>query len=133
LQSGVRAIEGRLTVNLAIFHPVYRQGEAASPVPERPKEYDCLLRARLSTLRDTPITKFFRSRIAKPSGLLGWWLITPADYWWQLSDDEAKVQDELKRIEVLLVDRGLDWLALNCDEAGLKEAYENITCRKAQS
>ena len=48
LQGGVRSLAGRCAVNLGIYIPEYEvvPGRAASP----PKEYDCVIRARLSKL-----------------------------------------------------------------------------------
>jgi hypothetical protein len=48
LQGGVRSLAGRCAVNLGIYIPEYEvvPGKVASPH----KEYDCVIRARLSTL-----------------------------------------------------------------------------------
>ena len=136
-QIGVRSMEGQFTVNLAVFHPEYREPACrAFPPPDKPGEFDSLMefRRRLSSLRDTPLTKFFRKRIRNTDSFLKWWLVTPTDYWWTFTEEQTQVATELGLVRELFLARGLDWLNQNSDVALLKAAYEKYSpCTKVVS
>src|SRR3989442_1325327 len=76
-QIGVTIMAGKFTVNLGVFHPEYCDAVSPELVPDKPRERHCLMefRERLSLLRDTPLTKFFRNRVRSTK----WWLVTPTD------------------------------------------------------
>jgi len=117
-------MEGQFTVNLGVYHPEYRDSAKYKPVSDHPKEYDCLVRARLSTLRDTPITRSFRPRIHSPDTFLKWWLVTADDKWWPFSEDEGQVERQLESLCSLLLNTGLEWLERHSDPTLLKVEYD---------
>lgn len=125
-QVGVRTMEGQFTVNLAVYHPEYRN-PAPPDYPDRPREFNCLyeFRKRLSRLRDTPFTKFFRFFLRNSDG----WLVTPTDYWWPFTSDEAQVAKELGLVRRLLLDRGLAWLDRNSDVPRLRANHDKMLLR----
>jgi hypothetical protein len=125
-QVGVRLMEGKFTVNLGVFHPEYRDRAAAQGHGKPPREFDCLMefRRRLSTLRSTPLTSFFQSRIRNTDRFLKWWLVTPTDKWWPFTADTSQVAKQLTSVSKLLFTRGLDWLNRNSDVTRLKAAHE---------
>lgn len=133
LQAGVRSLEGRFTVNLAVFHPQYSDLISTTALPVNPKEYDCLteFRVRLSTLRETFLTRLFRGRISHPNTFLKWWLVTPSDRWWNFSANEQQVDRSLQSIHQLLMGPGLAWLDQNSNPDVLRAAYEKRPCREA--
>ena len=127
VQVGVRSMEGRFTVNLGVFHPQYNaiviHGGA---LPDKPLEYQCVVRERLSVLRDTILTRYFRPRIEKKDTFLKFWLTTPTDEWWRFSSSEAQITSELAAVQRLLLERGLPWLQQHSDVAVLKGEYAKL-------
>jgi Domain of unknown function (DUF4304) len=132
-QAGVRSLEGRFTVNLAIFHPQYSELTPATALPVNPKEHDCLMefRIRLSNLRETFLTRLFRSKVSHPNTFLQWWLVTPSDKWWDFSANKQQVDRSLQSIHQLLMGPGLAWLDHNSNPDALKAAYEKRANRAA--
>jgi hypothetical protein len=128
-QIGVRSMEGKFTVNLAVFHPDHCDPASRALLPDRPRDFHCRMdfRRRLSVLRDTPLTRFFRSRVRSTDSLLKWWLVTPSDNWWSFTADDEQVATELGLVKELLLSRGLDWLDRNSDVALLKAADEKLS------
>lgn len=120
-------MEGQLTVNLALFHPQYNAvaiyGETC---PERPREYHCVLRKRLSCLRETLLTRYFQPRVHNTDSFLGHWLTTPTDKWWRFTANEEQVIAELKSVERLLQAKGIPWLERNSEESVLKDEYSKL-------
>jgi hypothetical protein len=127
-QIGVRTMAGKFTVNLAVFHPEYCEPVSREFVPDEPREVHCLMefRRRLSVLRDTPLTTFFRNRVRSTDSFLRWWLVTPTDKWWPFTSDAVQVTTALGSMRELLFVRGLDWLDRNSDVTLLKAAYEKL-------
>lgn len=125
-QAGVRTMEGQFKVNLAVYHAHYRNPAPPSD-PDCPRECNCLweFRKPLSHLRDTPFRKFFRLFLRNSDG----WLVTPTDYWWPFTSDEAQVAKELGFVRGLLLDRGLDWLDRNSDVPRLKVTHDKMLLR----
>ena len=128
-QIGVRTLAGKFTVNLAVFHPEYSDPISRELLPDGPRESHCLMefRRRLSVLRDTPLTKFFRNRVRSTDSFLKWWLVTPTDKWWSFTSDDVQVATALGLVRELLLARGLDWLDRNSDVTLLKAAYEKLS------
>jgi hypothetical protein len=126
---GVRTMAGKFTVNLAVFHPKYCDSVSQEFPPGKPRELDCLMefRRRLSVLRDTPLTKFFRHRVRNTDNYLKWWLVTPTDKWWSFTPGQVQVGDALGSVRGLLLARGLDWLDQNSDVVLLKAAHEKLS------
>ncbi len=126
-QVGVRSLEGQFTVNLALFHPQYNAAAIHGDIcPERPLEYHCVLRQRLSILRETLLTRYFQPRMRGPDSFLGHWLTTPADKWWRFTEDEKQAIAELKSVERLLQAKGIPWLERNSEESILKAEYSKL-------
>ena len=126
VQVGVRSAEGYFTVNLAAFHPEYWVDARNSLAPEKPMEFHCLERERLSILRDTVLTRMFRPRIHSPDNFLKWWLVTPRDKWWPFSSNEIQNVRELESLSELLLTRGIHWLDTNSTATVLRTAYEKL-------
>jgi hypothetical protein len=127
-QIGVRSMAGQFTVNLAVFHPEYGYPDWRNLPPDQVRESHCLMafRCRLSALRDTPFTRFFRRLITDTDSFLKWWLITPTDRWWSFTPDDAQVEGELNLVRGLLLAKGLDWLDQNSDVELLKAAHKGL-------
>ena len=120
---------GEFTVNLAVFHPKYCEPVSSEILSGGPRESHCLMdfRRRLSFLRDTPLTRFFRNRVRTTDSFLKWWLVTPTDKWWPYTSDAVQVAKQLDLVRELLLARGLDWLDRNSDVAILKAGYEKLS------
>jgi hypothetical protein len=124
-QAGQRFMEGRFTINLGVYHPRFRQGLESDPAPSSAQEYDCILRERLGTLRDTLISRFSRRFISTSDTFIKWWLVTPGDKWWCFSDAEDITVREVRSALQLLVSRGIPWLDSHSDDAQLRAAADS--------
>lgn len=122
-QVGVRSLEGSFSVNLGIYRPIYRANSSAI-APKVPEECHCLIRERLSVLRDALLTTFFRSRLAQTDTPLAWWLTTPTDQWWRFSGCPKETQRSLRVVQDLLRTKGLAWLNMKTSVATLREMHE---------
>ena len=121
-QLGTRSMEGHFTVNLGIYHPVYRE-DPNSECPEFPEESHCLIRERLSLLRDTTLTKIFRHKFKQVDSFLKWWLTTPTDVWWKFSEAPGQTRNSMAAVLTLLQARGLPWLEAACSVEKLRTIH----------
>lgn len=131
-QVGVRSLAGCFTVNLGVYHPVFREDVASAP-PVRPNHYHCLVQVRLGDLRDTFATALFRRLLSDRDGALAWWLTTSMDKWWRFSEDEVKVEATLLSIAPLLLDRGLSWLQEHATLEVLADAASKLRNPRGRS
>ena len=127
-QAGVRSMEGLFAVNLGVYHPIYRE-DSSKIAPQFPEEPHCLIRERLSVLRDTMITRLFPARFKKSDSFFKWWLATPTDLWWKFSEESGTTVESLSKVLMLLQSRGIAWLEANTQEARLREIHEYIQRR----
>ena len=127
-QVGTRSMEGLFAVNLGIYHPKYRE-DPDSVSPKVPEECHCLIRERLSVLRDTMLTSIFRSRLTRIETSLKWWLTTATDLWWTFSENSSETQRSLTAVLDLLRRKGLTWLDKNCGVEMLRELHEEQSQR----
>lgn len=124
-QAGLRSLEGRFAVNLAVYHPLYSLDSIVGKKSPKPRDYDCVVRVRLSMLRDTVFTRLFSRLIQRPNSIITW-LATPTDSWWSFDDGEMVVRSELNTVLKLLNNKGFSWLERNSDIAVLKEAHGKL-------
>ncbi len=123
VQVGVRSLQGQFTINLGVYHPEFRADAYFAPVSSHPMEHQCVVRRRLSSLRETGLTRLFRSWIRSEDSFLKFWLLTPGDKWWPFSADEQQIASSIASVETLLLAKGLDWLAQNSDASGLAAEF----------
>lgn len=126
VQVGISSLEGQFTVNLGVFHPLYRNGAGRLPIPEKPMEFDCSERMRLGLLRVTLLSKLFASRDGKDAGFLHQWLATPSDKWWPFTPSESENIRQISSFKDLLLTRGIGWLESKSDVEALRVAYEAV-------
>ena len=96
-QLGERFMEGKFTVNLAVYNP---DDATAQLEPEKAFEYHCSvrLRQRLGFLLPRPLGAFARLPV------LGF-LFLPRDKWWRAGDPEA-----IEKARNAILAYGLAWL-----------------------
>jgi hypothetical protein len=131
VQVGLRSLEGRFTVNLAIFHPEYRPGSDRGALPRAPEECDCWERTRLGMLRDTLVSKLLGRKFGDDANFLLWRLTTPTDKWWPFTPSEAENRRRLESVKALLFERGLNWLEAKSDVSALRNTHEMKTRRRS--
>lgn len=131
-QVGTRFMDGFFSVNLGIYHPIYRE-DPSSGAPKIPEECHCLVRERLSALRDTTLTRLFRPRFARVDNFLKWWLTTPADVWWKFSENYGETAESVLSVLHLLQSKGVAWLDEKSSEAVLRQIHEEQQRRMGKS
>ena len=127
-QVGGRTMEGLFTVDLGVYHSIYRE-DSSSRAPEFPEVCHCLVRERLSVLRDTAITRLFPAWFRKSENVLKRWLSTPMDLWWKFNEDSENTLSSLSKALELFQSSRIPWFDANTQEAGLRQVHEEMQCR----